>query len=102
MEPTQQEKLTILTEGLFTEIGKKAFKRLRIAAPSLDLKPRAAARGAVSWQCKINHPLSIRASLAAGARETRSTRTAVAGRRPTSALALDGAAFMVQCFRKIT
>jgi hypothetical protein len=56
MEPTQQEKLTILTGGLFTEIAKKAFKRLRIAAASLDLRSRSAARDAVSWQRKINHP----------------------------------------------
>src|SRR6478609_7768780 len=32
-EPTQQEKLTILIEGLFTEMAKKAFKRPRIATP---------------------------------------------------------------------
>ena len=32
-EQTQQEKLTILSEGLFTEMAKKAFKRPRIATP---------------------------------------------------------------------
>src|ERR1700684_2352514 len=32
-EQTQQGKLTILSEGLFTEIAKKAFKRVRIATP---------------------------------------------------------------------
>jgi hypothetical protein len=63
---------------------------------------RSAARGAVSWQWKINHPLSIRASLEARASRARSTRKAAAGRRLTSVLALDGAAFMVQGFRKIT
>ena len=34
-EQTQQEKLTILSEGLFTEMAKKAFKRLCMVTPSL-------------------------------------------------------------------
>jgi hypothetical protein len=32
-ETTQQEKLTILIEGLFTEKANKAFKRARIGTP---------------------------------------------------------------------
>jgi hypothetical protein len=49
-------------------MAKKAFKRLRIATPSLDLKRRSAAGNGGSWQPKINHPLFIRASLEARAR----------------------------------
>jgi hypothetical protein len=42
-EQTQQGTLTILIEGLFTEMAKKAFKRLRLAALSPSSKPRFAA-----------------------------------------------------------
>jgi hypothetical protein len=80
-------------------MAKKAFKRLRIARPSLDLEPRSAVGCAASWQPKINHPLSIRAAREARAR---STRKAAANRRLAFARALDGAAFTVQRFRRIT
>jgi hypothetical protein len=94
-EPTQQEKLTIRVEGLFTEMAKKAFKRLRIAAPWRGLA------SVLSRQSKINLPLLIWARSAACFPALRPTRKGVAGRWPTFAFARDRNTLMVQRFRKI-
>jgi hypothetical protein len=102
-------------------MAKKAFKRLRIAAPwrapKLDFCRRDAGSSAgftrvagqtqrraapvVSRQSKINLPLLIWARSAACFPALRPTRKGIAGRWPTFAFARDRNAVMAQRFRKI-
>jgi hypothetical protein len=98
-EQTQQETLTILIEGLFTQMAKKAFKRLRIATPLRCLRAGFSGRDVASELREINLLLLLCAGF--DARLQRPTRKSVASRWLAVVLAIDRVGFTVQRFRRM-
>jgi hypothetical protein len=98
-EQTQQETLTILIEGLFTQMAKKAFKRLRIATPLCCPGAGFSGQNAASELREINVLLLLCAWL--GACPQRPTRKSMASRWLAVALAINRVGFTVQRFRRM-